>query len=217
MQKGISSVALTSVIVILLIASGGIYYATRDSSDIDTGPVACTADAKICPDGSAVGRIGPKCEFAPCPTEPTNDVMMESDDTLTNDESMMQKESYSGTLLAGSLDTSPLLEFTKSDYDTAIATDKLVVLYFYANWCPVCKTEFPKMQSAFNELEGNDVVAFRVNFNDTETDQNEKVLAQQFGVAYQHTKVFIKNNTRVLKSPESWDASRYLSEIASHR
>lgn len=30
-------------------------------------PIACTADAKICPDGSAVGRVGPNCEFAPCP------------------------------------------------------------------------------------------------------------------------------------------------------
>lgn len=30
--------------------------------------IACTMDAKICPDGSAVGRSGPKCEFAPCPT-----------------------------------------------------------------------------------------------------------------------------------------------------
>lgn len=29
--------------------------------------VACTMDAKICPDGSAVGRQGPNCEFAKCP------------------------------------------------------------------------------------------------------------------------------------------------------
>jgi putative hemolysin len=28
---------------------------------------ACTEEAKICPDGSAVGRVGPNCEFAPCP------------------------------------------------------------------------------------------------------------------------------------------------------
>lgn len=28
---------------------------------------ACTQEAKICPDGSAVGRQGPSCEFAPCP------------------------------------------------------------------------------------------------------------------------------------------------------
>lgn len=48
--------------------------------DLDTGPedvqsedsevvesVACTMDAKLCPDGSAVGRTGPNCEFAACP------------------------------------------------------------------------------------------------------------------------------------------------------
>lgn len=28
---------------------------------------ACTMEAKICPDGSAVGRTGPDCEFSPCP------------------------------------------------------------------------------------------------------------------------------------------------------
>jgi hypothetical protein len=32
-----------------------------------TDNVACTADAKICPDGSSVGRIAPNCEFASCP------------------------------------------------------------------------------------------------------------------------------------------------------
>ena len=34
---------------------------------------ACTQEAKICPDGSAVGRIGPDCEFAPCPGLVGND------------------------------------------------------------------------------------------------------------------------------------------------
>lgn len=32
-----------------------------------TPPTACTMDAMMCPDGSAVGRQGPNCEFAPCP------------------------------------------------------------------------------------------------------------------------------------------------------
>ena len=31
------------------------------------GTQACTAEAKLCPDGSAVGRTGPDCAFAPCP------------------------------------------------------------------------------------------------------------------------------------------------------
>ncbi len=30
-------------------------------------PKACTLEAKLCPDGSAVGRTGPNCEFAQCP------------------------------------------------------------------------------------------------------------------------------------------------------
>lgn len=35
---------------------------------------ACTREAKICPDGSAVGRTGPNCEFAPCPKEIENSI-----------------------------------------------------------------------------------------------------------------------------------------------
>jgi hypothetical protein len=27
---------------------------------------ACTEEAKVCPNGSTVGRTGPNCEFAPC-------------------------------------------------------------------------------------------------------------------------------------------------------
>lgn len=33
----------------------------------DAGGPMCTTEAKICPDGSGVGRTGPNCEFAPCP------------------------------------------------------------------------------------------------------------------------------------------------------
>ncbi|MCX6740308.1 MAG: hypothetical protein NTZ49_03710 [Candidatus Parcubacteria bacterium] len=36
-------------------------------SDTEPEPIACTQEAKICPDGSAVSRSGQNCEFAPCP------------------------------------------------------------------------------------------------------------------------------------------------------
>lgn len=32
-------------------------------------PVACTMDARMCPDGTYVGRVAPNCEFSACPTE----------------------------------------------------------------------------------------------------------------------------------------------------
>jgi len=118
---------------------------------------------------------------------------------------------YSGAVLAGT--SAPLLDFQKADYDVAVASDKLIVLYFYANWCPICKAEFPKMQEAFNEITHHDVVGFRVNYKDNQTDQNEQNLARQFGVAYQHTKVFLKNGKQILKAPDGWDKARYITEI----
>jgi len=33
---------------------------------------ACTQEARVCPDGSSVGRSGPNCEFAKCPADPDN-------------------------------------------------------------------------------------------------------------------------------------------------
>ena len=35
--------------------------------EIKDNGVSCTAEAKLCPDGFAVGRSGPNCEFAECP------------------------------------------------------------------------------------------------------------------------------------------------------
>ncbi len=120
--------------------------------------------------------------------------------------------SYRGLVLAGG--TSPLLDFNKGDYEKAKNSEKLIVLYFYANWCPLCKAEtMAATYQAFNELTGDHVVGFRVNYNDSDTDADEKALAREFGVGYQHTKVFLKGGKRILKSPEGWNKERYLSEI----
>ncbi|MBI1833335.1 MAG: thioredoxin family protein [Candidatus Andersenbacteria bacterium] len=118
---------------------------------------------------------------------------------------------FQGAVLAGT--SAPLLDFTKSDFDAAVASNKLIVLYFYANWCPICRAEFPKTETAFNELISDQVVGFRVNFNDNETDEFEEELAREHGVAYQHTKVFVRSQQQILKSPETWEKDRYLSEI----
>jgi hypothetical protein len=45
---------------------------------------ACTTEAKICPDGSAVGRTGPNCEFAPCPPVKTEEVASSSNNSAGN-------------------------------------------------------------------------------------------------------------------------------------
>jgi len=59
----------------LAIAVGGLIllslifaFVTPSLSQKSVGGVQCTTEAKICPDGTAVGRTGPQCEFAECPT-----------------------------------------------------------------------------------------------------------------------------------------------------
>ncbi|MDP1710458.1 MAG: hypothetical protein Q8L46_00740 [candidate division WWE3 bacterium] len=56
---------LVIVAVVLLLGAGWAVW----NLWLKPEPVACTLEAKLCPDGSAVGRTGPNCEFATCPGE----------------------------------------------------------------------------------------------------------------------------------------------------
>jgi len=64
MKKLVILGAVGAVIVIL-----GVPWEQRLKPSEPVYPVACSMIAKLCPDGTAVGRVGPNCEFAPCPGE----------------------------------------------------------------------------------------------------------------------------------------------------
>ncbi len=54
------------------------------SSDSSSSLTACTMEAKICPDGSAVGRQEPNCAFAACPVTSSGATLQSvSDHTIT--------------------------------------------------------------------------------------------------------------------------------------
>jgi hypothetical protein len=56
------------IILILMAALFGAGYFYNKKSPPERS--VCTLEAKLCPDGSYVGRSGPKCEFSPCPEVP---------------------------------------------------------------------------------------------------------------------------------------------------
>jgi len=58
-------VAIAAGITTIVIAAVLLFAGTQNQQN--PGQVACTMEAKACPDGSYVGRTGPKCEFQACP------------------------------------------------------------------------------------------------------------------------------------------------------
>ncbi len=57
---------IAGIVVILVIGIAGFMYRNVSERTGQPQPIACTMEAKVCPDGSSVGRSGPACEFALC-------------------------------------------------------------------------------------------------------------------------------------------------------
>lgn len=56
---------LLGVVLIVLVGIGGLVY--RNAAEHPSQQIACPLDAKLCPDGTAVGRTGQSCTFPVCP------------------------------------------------------------------------------------------------------------------------------------------------------
>lgn len=71
------------------------------------------------------------------------------------------------------------------------------ILFFYANWCPTCRPADKSFSENANKIPDG-VTLIRVNYNDTDTDEQEKDLAKKYNVTYQHTYVQIDENGNVI-------------------
>ncbi|MEK7510840.1 MAG: hypothetical protein AAB582_01215 [Patescibacteria group bacterium] len=61
---------IAGVVLIIVVGAGAFIYRNMMERPLEPSgsePVACTMEARICPDGSSVGRQGPNCEFSACP------------------------------------------------------------------------------------------------------------------------------------------------------
>jgi putative hemolysin len=77
MNKKISTLLAFCVIIILAVLVAGISFYLWKGVNFKNNPVvnfpkknnpvACTMEAKLCPDGSFVSRVAPDCDFTPCP------------------------------------------------------------------------------------------------------------------------------------------------------
>lgn len=118
----------------------------------------------------------------------TSDSMMDKNAQSMEDESEISEDKMMKEDSSMMNSDSGYVEYSKGVFDNS--SDKRRVLFFYANWCPTCRPTDANFRENTNKLP-EDLVLIRVNYNDTETDQEEKDLAKKYGVTYQHTFVQI--------------------------
>lgn len=117
---------------------------------------------------------------SPAQQPPQPETMMKADEAMMPTETAMMDDKM--------MAESRYVEYSNAAFEAA-ASDRRV-LFFYASWCPTCQpadASFTQNASSIPE----DMTLLRVNYNDPETDQDEKDLAKKYGVTYQHTFVQI--------------------------
>lgn len=85
-------IILISIMAAGLAGAAWYYEANKEASNTNTpannNSVACTTEAKLCPDGSAVGRTGPNCEFEACPE--VNSLLSEAEAQIIAEDSCIK-------------------------------------------------------------------------------------------------------------------------------
>ena len=110
--------------------------------------------------------------------------------------------------------TTPYMRYNEVDFNKARSEGKVIYMYFYATWCPICKKERPNILSAFAEMGFGDAIGFEVHFNDDETTQEDQEAARKYGISYQHTTIiFNKKGELVYRSLSPITEDEIISEI----
>lgn len=113
-------------------------------------------------------------------------------------------------MMADEQSSSRYVPYSKAVYDDS--KDKRRVLYFYASWCPTCRpadADFKKNSGKIPQ----DLVVIRVNYNDPQTDQEEKDIAKKYGITYQHTFVQIDSQGKEVTKWNGGQTDELLANI----
>lgn len=77
-----------------------------------------------------------------------------------------------------------LIPLTSAQAARELPKPKIIALYFYADWCPVCKALSPKFAEArtTGDLDKKDVLFVTLNLTNKTTIHQSVMLAQSLGV-----------------------------------
>lgn len=130
-------------------------------------------------------------------------------ESMVNDETFVKKDEAMMEKTDDKMSDSRYAEYSKVVLDGAVNNRR--VLFFYASWCPTCRPADADLKENTSKIP-EDVTVIRVNYNDPETDQEEKDLAKKYGITYQHTFVQIDSTG---KEVTKWNGGQ-IDELLSN-
>ena len=100
--------------------------------------------------------------------------------------------------------------YTQSEFEASTASKK--ILFFFADWCPTCKTADEDFQSNLSKLP-EDIAVFKVHYNDPQTSDVDKKLAAKYGITYQHTFVQVDEDGNEITKWNGGSVDKMLTSI----
>ena len=142
---------------------------------------------------------------------------MVKSDEMSTDKDLMNKDKKDETMMKDDSEKmdSKMQKSRYIEYDqTALVNnvDKRRVLFFYANWCPTCRPADVSFKTNANKIP-EDAILIRVNYKDDNTDQQEKDLADLYGITYQHTFVQIDEKGKEIAKWNGGQIDEFLANI----
>lgn len=102
------------------------------------------------------------------------------------------------------------LEFTDSNFETDVmASDKVTLIDFWAEWCGPCRAVGPLVEELANEYQG------QANVGKVNVDENPGI-SQRFGIRNIPTILFIKNGEVVDKQVGAVPKSVLEDKLKAH-
>lgn len=95
-------------------------------------------------------------------------------------------------------------DYSEDSFKNAI--DKKRVLFFYASWCPTCRSADKEISKNLNQIPDN-VIVFKTNYD------KEKELKLRYGISYQHTFVQVDSNGKELAKWNGGGAKELAAQI----
>jgi peroxiredoxin len=85
---------------------------------------------------------------------------------LPNSKDIVGSDNQASTSVSEKLDDFTLNDLQGNEISLSDFTGKIIVLNFWATWCPPCKAEIPDFVETYNEFKNQDVVFLGVSIDD---------------------------------------------------